>query len=188
MKRKVRINTKLINSNNNLVYNIVFRYIAILLLSLGNLFIFYKIFTPLTTYPTYLLLKLIYSEVYYSGIIIHVNQYSIFLIKSCIAGAAYFLLSALILFTPMKLLKRLYMAIFVFSFFLIINIIRIIFLVILLVNESNYFDISHKFIWYGLSTIFVVGIWFISVWIFKIKDIPVYSDMKNLVKIIKQRK
>ena len=188
MKRKVIINTKLINSNNNLVYNIVFRYIAILLLSLGNLFIFYKIFTPLTTYPTYLLLKLIYSEVYYSGIIIHVNQYSIFLIKSCIAGSAYFLLSALILFTPMKLLKRLYMVIFVFSFFLIINIIRIIFLVILLLNESNYFDISHKFIWYGLSTIFVVSIWFISVWIFKIKDIPVYSDMKNLVKIIKQRK
>ena len=186
MKKIVSKKSKLINSNSNLVYDIVFRYAAILLLSLGNLFIFYKIFSPLTTYPVFLILKLIYSEVYYSGIIIHINQYSIFLIKSCIAGSAYFLLFALVLSIPMKLLKRIYLLIFVFFVFLLINIIRIVFLVYLLVNNSNYFDISHKFIWYGLSTIFIVGIWFFSVWLFKIKDIPVYSDMKYLVKVIKK--
>ncbi len=188
MKKNVKKKFKSNKYPDYLIYNLVFRYTAILLLSLGNLFIFYKIFTPLTIYPTFLILKLIYAEVYYSGIIIYLNQYSIFLIKSCIAGSAYFLLFALVFSTPMKLLKRIYLLISVFSLFLIINLIRIIFLVYLLVNNSNYFDISHKFLWYGLSTIFIVVIWFFSVWLFKIKDIPVYTDMKHLVRIIKKGK
>ena len=187
MEKRVK-KIKQIKNSEKIIYDTVFRYALILLLGLGNLFLFYKIFTPLTVYPVFFILKLFYPTAFLSGITIRIDYLSILLIKSCIAGAAYYLLLALVFSTPMQMIKRVYLALFVFLTFLFINITRIVILVFLLINESSYFDITHKFIWYGLSTIFVVGIWFFSVWIFKIKDIPVYSDMKNLLEIIKQRK
>ena len=41
--------------------DIVFRYLLILLLAIGNLAIFYLIFTPLTVYPVFWLLKIFYT-------------------------------------------------------------------------------------------------------------------------------
>ena len=35
-------------------------------------------------------------------------------------------------------------------------------------------------LWYLGSTLFVIGIWFIEVKLFKIKEIPIYSDIKFL--------
>src|SRR3989338_706537 len=42
------------------------------------------------------------------------------------------------------------------------------------------FDIIHSVLWYGISTIFVVTLWFVLIFYFKIESIPVYSDLKFL--------
>ena len=48
------------------------------------------------------------------------------------------------------------------------------------ISGSSLFDITHKLFWYFGSIIFVVGIWFIEVKYFKLKEIPFYSDIKLL--------
>jgi hypothetical protein len=52
------------------------------------------------------------------------------------------------------------------------------------------FDIAHKFLWVIGSVIFVVGIWFITLKLFKIEEIPFYSDLSYLLKysIVKKSK
>ncbi|MEM3113446.1 MAG: pacearchaeosortase [Candidatus Pacearchaeota archaeon] len=175
-------------NKNGLLFGVLFRYLLIVFVSLGNLFIFYKLFTPLTIYPIYFILKIFYENTIYSGIIIYINNYSIIFIKSCIAGSAYFLLFALSFLTPMKPFKRVYFIFFTFSLFLILNILRILILIFLLINNSDYFDITHKFMWYVLGTIIVIGIWFFSVRLFNVKEIPIYSDFKILINIIKNRR
>ena len=171
--------------NKQNAFNIFFRYFILLILGLGNLFIFYVIFTPLTIYPVKFILSLFYS-LELSGNSLIVNGYTIQLIEACIAGAAYYLLTILNLATSMPLKKRLYSLSFSFTIFLFLNISRIVILSMLFVNNSAYFDFSHKFFWYGLSTIFVVAIWFLTVYKFKIENIPFYSDFLSLKKAIKK--
>lgn len=170
--------------NNNLVY-LFLRYLLIVLLGLGNLFIFYKIFTPLTIYPVYFLLSLFSSAMLLDKIIIF-NGSVIQLIPACIAGAAYYLLVILILSTPnIKTSKRIIVILFSILSLLILNILRIFFLALL--TNSVYFDSVHMIFWYALSTIFVVGIWMLAVKIFNIASVPVYSDLKYLLKLIRKK-
>lgn len=74
---------------------------------------------------------------------------------------------------------------FAFLSFLIVNIIRIVLLSIIFILKPNLFDITHKLSWYIGSIVLVVGIWFIEVNKFKIKEIPFYSDIKSMSKQIK---
>ena len=171
--------------NKQNAFNIFFRYLFLLILGLGNLYIFYVIFTPLTIYPVKFILSSFYS-LELSGNSLIINGYTIQLIEACIAGAAYYLLTILNLATSMPLKKRLYSLSFSFTIFLFLNISRIVILSMLFVNNSAYFDFSHKFFWYGLSTIFVVAIWFLTVYKFKIENIPFYSDFLSLKKAIKK--
>ena len=69
-----------------------------------------------------------------------------------------------------------------FILFLIINILRIFFLSLLFISGSSWFDFTHELFWYLVSIVFVVGIWFTEVKLFKIKEIPFYSDLKLLYK------
>ena len=48
--------------------------------------------------------------------------------------------------------------------------------------DGMQFDITHKIFWYSLSILFVVGIWFLEVKLFKIKSIPFYSDIISVYK------
>ncbi|MFH1787675.1 MAG: pacearchaeosortase [archaeon] len=164
------------------VYDILIRYLVIFLSALPHFWIFYFIFTPLTIYPVYFLLK-IFFDVSLSGNIISVSDYSIEIINACVAGSAYYALLVLNLSIPkIKIKKRIKMLLFAFVSLLTINILRILFLSILWVSGSSFFDITHKLFWYFLSTIFVVLIWFTEVRIFKIKEIPFYSDLSHLFK------
>ena len=54
--------------------------------------------------------------------------------------------------------------------------------------NSPYFDFTHLLFWYLLSTIFVVAIWFLIVKIYKIKEIPIYSDVMLIYSEIKNKK
>ena len=172
--------------------DIVARYALVMLFSLNNLGIFYLLFAPLTIYPVLWLLSLFYHASL-SGNIISISlgseKISIELVDACIAGFAYFLLFALNLATrSIKIKTRIFSLLFVFFAFLFLNILRIIILSALCIGNFAYFDIVHSLFWNILSTLFVVGIWFLSVWLFRIKDIPGYSDLRFIYKYTKRKK
>lgn len=169
------------NFLNKPLYKLLTRYLLLLLLGLGNLYLFYKLLSPLTIYPVFFLLKIFYNVTLSNDSILY-NNHSIQIISACVAASAFYLLTILNLTTPMKNKQRLYSLTFSLSTLLIINIIRIFFLSILIIRESVYFDVTHKIFWYGLSTIFVIALWFLSVKLFKINSIPIYSDFKKLIK------
>jgi exosortase/archaeosortase family protein len=162
--------------------DIFVRYFLLILIALPNLYIFYLIFTPLTVYPVYFLLNLLFDCSVYSNII-NISGITIEVIKACVAGSAYYLLLIFNLSTPkIKLRKRITMIFVSFVALLILNILRIFFLSILFVSNSNLFDFTHKLFWYLLSILFVIGIWLIEVKVFKIKEIPFYSDILFIYK------
>jgi exosortase/archaeosortase family protein len=168
--------------NVKVIGDIAARYLALLLASLNSLWIFYFFFTPLTMQASAFLLKFFYDvEVYINAIVVNSNIIS--MVKACVAGAAYYLLLILNLTTTgIKFRKRI--AIFVFDaiMFFALNVIRIAILVIMQVNNLAWFDVTHKIFWYGISTVYVVLIWLLTISLFKIKEIPVYSDFRLLLK------
>lgn len=170
---------------NNL--RVFIRYLIIVLIAIPNLFIFYFIFTPSTIYPLFGLFKIFFKEVLLVDKTFQISsKFFIEIIGACIAGSAYYLLFILSFSIPnIKIKKRIKMLLFSFGFLLILNIFRIFILSLIFVYSSampNLFDIAHKFFWYFGTTLFVVLIWFIEVKAFKIKDIPIYSDIKFLIK------
>lgn len=167
--------------------NILIRYVILLLVALPNLWIFYFIFTPLTVYPVYFFLSLFLNVSLIGNTILVGGEFPIEIIKACIAGSAYYLLLILNLSTPkIKPQKRFNMIFLSFAFLLFLNILRIFLLSIMSLSGSSWFDITHKLFWYLGSIVFVIGIWFAEVKLFKIKEIPFYSDMKFLFKTIKK--
>lgn len=174
-------------NNKTFLYDLGLRLILALLLSINSLVIFYFIFTPLTIYPSFFILKLFYPIVM-KGNVFFYSKYAVILIKSCIAGSAYYLLAILNLTTKgMNWKKRVYSFIFSSLLFLILNITRILMMIIILFNLGfSVFDKFHIGFWIAGSTIFVVAIWILTIKIFDIKEIPVYSDIKEVVNIIKR--
>lgn len=165
---------------------IFIRYLIIVLIAIPNLFIFYSIFTPATIYPLLGLFKIFFKEVLLiEGTFQISNKFFIEIINACIAGSAYYLLFILNFSIPnIKLKKRIKMLLFSFGFFLALNILRIfIFSLLFIYSSQNFFNITHKLFWYFGATIFVVLIWFAEVKAFKIKEIPVYSDINSLIKL-----
>lgn len=166
------------------ISDIILRYLVLVLVAIPNLWLFYLIFTPLTAYPVYWLLNLFYDASILNNNVILINQtVSIELIEACIAGSAYYLLLILNLSVPkIDLKRRIKMVAFSFSIFLVINILRIFSLGLVAISGASFFDITHRVFWYVLSTIFVAVIWFLEVYAFRIKEIPLYSDIKFLYK------
>lgn len=164
------------------VFDIVLRYGTLILIGILGVRIFYFMFASLTIYPVYFLLKLFFNASLMNNIIT-INNSPIEIIGACIAGSAYYLFLILNLSTrEIKLDKRVVMLLFSFLSFLLINILRIFLLSILFVLGTSFFDITHKVFWYVGSIFFVVGIWFLSVKLYKIKKIPFYSDIIFLLK------
>ena len=162
--------------------DILVRYAALLILSVGGLWIFYFIFTPLTVHPVFFLFNYFFGATL-EGTTVYVRSIPIELIKACIAGSAYYLLLIFNLSTPaIKITQRLRMIFFSFLIFLVINIIRIVVLATMYISGSSIFDITHLLTWYAGSVILVVVIWFYQVKIYKLKEIPVYSDLRFLYK------
>lgn len=176
-KRKSKIN----------IFGIISRYSILIIVALFNLWIFYTIFTPLTIYPSYFLIKLFFNTTISGNVLILNNSIFIDLIKACIAGSAYYLLFILNMSIPnVKLKKRISMIVFSFLTLLILNILRIVFLIIVYMQKNSAFDLTHEIVWYVFGTLFVVGIWFAEVKIYNIKEIPIYSDIKYLINKIKK--
>jgi len=164
------------------IFNIFFRYFLLFFSSLNNLYLFYLIFTPLTVYPIYGILSLFYN-LSLSGTTIFIGELSISLIPACIAGSAYFLLLMLNLSNPMSAKQRLYSILFSFSFLLLLNMLRILLLSVLFIEGISSFETIHYFSWHALSILFVIGIWFSTVKLYHIKNIPLYDDIRTILKI-----
>jgi len=168
---------------------ILLRYMLLLVITLLYALFpaVYNLMLYLTIYPTNLLINLFYSSYILNNSII-TEHVIIKIIPACVAVSAYFLLLILNLTTDMKARQRIYSLVFSFIALLLINILRIFLLSILLITQFVYFDIVHKFFWYVLSILIVIGIWFLSVYLFKIKNIPVYTNINYLIKKIKRKK
>ncbi|MDE1848582.1 MAG: pacearchaeosortase [Nanoarchaeota archaeon] len=170
------------------IFNISLRYLLLILIAVPNLWLFYFVFTPLTVYPVYLVLRLFFDVTLLGNNVLLLNNIiPIELIRACIAGSAYYLLLILNLsISDIKIKKRTEMILLSFLALLVLNIIRIIVLTLIFMAGYSFFNLAHEIFWYVLSTIFVVGIWFAEIKIYKIKEIPLYSDIKYLIRIIKK--
>lgn len=169
------------NKDNKQFLKIITRYLILLLVAVPNFWLFYAIFTPLTVYFVHLSLSIFFDTLLTGNVIILDNRIPIEIIPACVAGSAYYLLLILNLsIAKIKLKDRIKMISLSFLIFLLINVLRIFILSVMLLSNFNLFLITHKIFWYVMSTVFVVGIWFFEVKLFKIKEIPFYSDLKFL--------
>ena len=172
-------------AGNKDILCIFVRYLILVLFG-AFISVFYKVFLPLTIWPVYFLLKFFYEIAIY-GNLFDIAGVKIEIINACVAGSAYYLLLILNLTTKMKLRKRALSLLFSFLALLILNIARISVLSVFYLENFSFFDITHKIFWYALSVFFVVGIWFLTVKLFRIKEVPVYSDVNKLIKYIKRQ-
>ena len=168
------------NKKERIIINVLIRYLVLLVLGLSSGF-FYLIFFYLTIFPSYFLLKIFY-EVSLSGYVLRVAGLEIGIVSACVAGSAYYLLLILNLTTEMSVKQRIFSIFSSLFLLLAVNVLRIVLFSALLVEEYSYFDLLHRLSWYIMSILFVVAIWFLTAWLFKIKRIPVYSDLKTLLK------
>ena len=174
------------NKQSKRILGLFARYISVLILGAGNLYLLYKILTPLTVRATSILLA-IFSPTTVADNLIRFNGLMIDIVPACVAGAAFFLLLFLILSTAeIKPRKRTSVIILSLVTFFILNILRIVILAKL--ARTSYFGVVHWASWHIISTLFVVGIWFAIVKIYKIKSIPVYSDLMYLQSLFKPKK
>lgn len=163
--------------------DIFIRYLILIAASFPGLWIFYFVFTPLTVYPVFYLLSLFFETILVKNVVVINNEVPIELIRSCIAGSAYYLLLVLNLSIPgINIEKRAKMILISFAALLLVNIARIIVLSFIFLGNFVIFVTAHQFLWYFMSTIFVVAIWFTEVKFFKIREVPFYSDLKFLHK------
>jgi exosortase/archaeosortase family protein len=169
--------------DNKEAVNLALRYFILIVLGFSLVYgrLFEIVFTPLTYWPVYGVLGLLYDNL--ASLPGHILSYADVyarIISACVAGAAYYLLLILNLTTPMKAMKRLWSILFLIGIFLVFNIFRIVIFAVIAAGGGNYFDIAHMMMWYFGSTVMVVVIWFLAVWLFRIGGIPVYTDFKLL--------
>ncbi|MBT3324596.1 pacearchaeosortase [archaeon] len=161
------------------------RYILALIVAFSSNF-FYTIFSPLTIYTTYFILSLFYNVTMTNSSIIF-QDVTFSFIPACTAATAYLIITELILLTRgvsfkniLKFLYISYLSIFT------MNILRILVLIYIYLNYGkNYFDAFHLVFWHILSTIFVALVWIFLVEHFNIRGVPIYSDIKHLLKLKK---
>ena len=162
--------------------DIVIRYAILIVVSAIGVKIFHTLFFPLTIYPSYWAIDLLYSPILF-GDTIFVGREAIQIIGACIAGSAYMFLLILNLATPkIKAKTRIKLGLFSFGIFFLVNLFRIILLSYMFLEDFNNFEFFHEMFWYMGSTLFVVIIWFAGIKKYKAHKIPFYSDLKFMAK------
>jgi hypothetical protein len=161
------------------------RYFSLLLIGAGNLYVIYKLLTPLTIHVINAILS-IFTTTTIAGNIIHLNTIAIEIVPACVAGSAFYLLLLLLMSTAdIKPIIRTKMIISAFALLFALNIIRI--LILIPMASAAYFAVVHWIFWHLISTLFVVGIWIFIIRTYKIKTIPIYSDIKYIRSLIKTK-
>ena len=139
--------------------------------------------------PYYLLRLFSYNiTLIQNGLI--VNGQILNFIDACVASSAYYLLVLLILFTKdIEFIKIIKMFIIGSLIILAMNVIRVTTLILILINYgTNLFETVHLAYWRFVATIYIFVVWIILIKIYKIKEIPIYSDIKYLYNTTKKKK
>tara|TARA_Y100000310_G_scaffold334123_1_gene413110 strand:- start:1908 stop:2453 length:546 start_codon:yes stop_codon:yes gene_type:complete len=159
---------------------LVFRLIFAILIA-GNMGFLALIITPLSMWISYVPLFLFFGAGI-KGNILNVGSTRIEYIDVCAAVGAYILLALLLSLTKDLKFEKGLRVFFVGSLLILIaNVIRIDMMILLLkYYGSDLFDTLHLFVWKFVSTFYVVIVWVFLVNKFKIKEIPIYSDIKFL--------
>lgn len=170
----------------NYLIRLGIRLLTALLLGI-NFNLFYYIFSPLTFYLSYYTVKLIGYNPLLGENGFYIDNVFLKFIPACTAASAYFLLVLLILLTKdIGFFKGIFLFLFGSFVILVVNIIRIDFLIYLLIEYgSDVFNTLHLFIWKVLSSVFVALLWIFMCNYFKVKEIPIYSDFKEIRKRMK---
>jgi exosortase/archaeosortase len=143
MKKKRKTSKKKKRKNSD--KDIIFLFLRYIILVIAGIFLnlFYKVLFPLTIWPSYYLINLLY-DASIIGNTISVSGANIDIVGACVAGSAYFLLLILNLSTQMDYKKRIYSLIFSFFSLLFLNIIRIFALSLMFIEKVAFFDLTHK--------------------------------------------
>lgn len=166
---------------------LVVRYGLALYLSL-NVEVLYSLFSGPTLNLTFAILNLFYDATL-NGEVISVAGHTLRFIPACVAAAAYLLLSILILLTKdldFWMIVKLFLAgsLLIFA----MNIIRLEMLMFVLLEfGKDYFDTLHLFFWKIVASVYVALVWVFLVYRFRIKEVPLYSDLRFLVNRIKEK-
>ncbi|MFH0808487.1 MAG: pacearchaeosortase [archaeon] len=171
------------NKQYKKILNIIIRYLSILILGLGNLYILQKILTPITIHTTNWILN-IFTETILVTNTIHTSLLTLQIIPACVAVSAFYLLLFLIFSTAdIKPKTRFYAASSAIAILFILNVTRI--LILIPIATTPYFDTIHWLFWHLISTVFVVATWFAIIKLYKIEGIPIYTDIKYLKSLIR---
>ncbi len=164
-------------------YSLIIRVLIAVFVALFYNYL-YLIFTPISVYSSWFLLKILGYEAIIHGSKLSINGAQFIFVEACIALAAYYLLLLLILFTKDLSLKMSAKLFLLGSLLiLIMNIIRIDLLVVLFIEAGKrYFDIVHLAFWKFIAGIYVALVWILLVRKYNVKSIPIYSDLKELYK------
>ncbi|MAF51156.1 MAG: hypothetical protein CMH64_03620 [Nanoarchaeota archaeon] len=165
----------------NYYRNLIFRILIPFIISYE---IIQEIALYLTINATHLTLKFFNPNTFLIGDFLSFNETYIKLIPACAAASAYFLLLFLTVFTKDIKLKTGLKIFFLGSLIIFItNLLRIILLVIVLDKFSyNLFNTLHLFFWSIIASALVAIIWIFLTKLYRIRSIPVYSDLKYLIK------
>ena len=155
------------------------RTLIILLLFLIYDYI-YIIALPITTYLSFIFLKLFqYSPILLNNTI-SVGNTNFNFIPACVALPAYYLLLILILTTKDLDFKK-SVKLFIIGSILILamNILRIDLLIAAFISfGKQWFDTLHLVFWKFVSGVYVALVWVFLAKKYKIKSVPVFSDLK----------
>ncbi len=117
------------------------------------------------------------------------GEATINIVKYCVTASAYYLLVLFCIITmEVALWKRLLMFLIGSALIFGMNIVRIVLLIITLLNNKNNFQAAHFALNFLLSVVYVVLIWVLLSFLFKIKTVPFYSDIKFLIQEMFKKK
>lgn len=109
------------------------------------------------------------------------GEATINIVKYCVTASAYYLLTILCIITMgIALWKRILMFLIGSALIFGMNIARIVILIIILLNNQGVFQSAHFMFGLLLSVGYVALIWFLLSLLFKVKTLPVISDIRFL--------
>jgi len=143
-----------------------------------------KIFYPLTIYFNYFLLKLISYQVFIIPPYLITSENYIRFSQACAAVSAYFLLLLLIVLTKdIRFKTMIKISLLGSAMIFAVNTARILILIAVLEKYGfNTFQQTHDVLWIIFGSLLVALTWIFLARYYKIKSIPIYSDIMYLLK------
>lgn len=149
--------------------------------------IFYMILAPLTLHFSYFFFSIFAPSALIGNRIVTLTNSFVF-IPACVAASAYILLAILILLTKdISPSERFQMFVYGSLAILAFNVLRIELLLLAYFKLETAFDSIHLFVWKFMSTAFVVFLWLGIARLYRVKAIPVYSDLRHIAGMIRKK-